>query len=143
MPLMFAYSEISYPTSYNDNMHSIREYQYKIYDDSVRSSNFLGADNEDGIEIILSEQKGYSFHEFIDDDEPLCFIIDFDLLQKIYNSFDSKLSGKEILDLLNCAFRDVCLEIFPKWDKNSITITSSMIWDIISYPINLPKLKIL
>ena len=44
---------------------------YKIRDDSVRPRHFLGADNEDEIEAILSEREGHSLHEFIDGDEPL------------------------------------------------------------------------
>jgi hypothetical protein len=103
----------------------IGEYRYIIRDDSVRPRNFLGADNEDEIKAILLEREGHSLHEFIDGDEPLRPIIDFDLPQEVYNSINPKLTRKEILDLLNRAFRDVCLEIFPEWDKNSITVASS------------------
>ena len=31
---------------------------YKIYDDSIRLRQFLGADNEDEIEVILSDHEG-------------------------------------------------------------------------------------
>jgi len=78
------------------NASDIGEYQYKIRDDSVRSGQFLGADNVDEIQAILSEREGHSLHEFIDGDEPLRPIIDFDLLREVYNSLDPKLSGKEI-----------------------------------------------
>ncbi|CAI2188749.1 14297_t:CDS:2, partial [Funneliformis geosporum] len=52
---------------------------YKIRDDSVRSRHFLGADNADEIEAILSDREGYSLHEIIDGDELLWPIIDFNL----------------------------------------------------------------
>ena len=58
---------------------SVAEYMYKIRDDSVRPRQFLGTDTEDGIEAILSERQGHSLHEFIDGDDPLRPIIDFDL----------------------------------------------------------------
>ncbi|CAB4419639.1 unnamed protein product [Rhizophagus irregularis] len=57
----------------------IGEYRYKIRDDSVKEKSFLGADNGDEIEAIVSEREGHSLHEFIDGDEPLRPIIDFDL----------------------------------------------------------------
>ena len=44
---------------------------YKIHDNSVKPRHFLGADNEDEIEAILSDCKGHSLHEYIDGDEPL------------------------------------------------------------------------
>ena len=50
---------------------------YKIRDDSVKPRHFLGADNEDEIEAILSDREGHSLHEYIDSDEPLWPIIDF------------------------------------------------------------------
>ncbi|CAI2198944.1 483_t:CDS:1, partial [Funneliformis geosporum] len=61
----------------------------------VRPRNILDADNEDGIEAILSEREGHSLHEIIDGDEPLRSIIDFDLLREIHDSIEPKLSGKE------------------------------------------------
>ena len=39
---------------------------YKIHDDSIRLRHFLGADDADGIEAILSEHDGHSLHEYID-----------------------------------------------------------------------------
>ena len=59
---------------------------YKIRDDSVRPTHFLGADNEDEIEAILSEREGYSLHEIIDGDEPLRPIINFDLPVETLNA---------------------------------------------------------
>jgi hypothetical protein len=98
---------------------------YKIRDDSVRPRHFLGADNADEIEAILSDREGHSLHEYIDGDEPLWLIIDFDLLQEVYNSIKPKLTGKEILESLILAFRKICLEIFLKWDPKTLAITSS------------------
>src|SRR6266536_6257142 len=98
---------------------------YKIRDDSVRPKHFLGADNEDEIEAILSDREGHSLHEYIDVDEPLRPIIDFDLPREVYDSIEPKLKGKEIRDLLISAVTKVCLEIFPKWDSETITIASS------------------
>ncbi|CAB4396785.1 unnamed protein product [Rhizophagus irregularis] len=105
---------------------------YKIRDDSIKPRHFLGADNEDEIEAILSEHEGHSLHEIIDGNEPLCPVIDFDLPQEVYNNINPKLTCKEILDLLNRTFRDVCLEISPDWNKNSITVASST--DAKKYP---------
>ncbi|RIA80376.1 hypothetical protein C1645_838811 [Glomus cerebriforme] len=75
-------------------VEDIGECLYKIWDDSIRPRYFLGADNEDKIEVILSDYKGHSLHEYIDNDEPLQPIIDFDLLVEILNAIFSKLSGK-------------------------------------------------
>ncbi len=44
---------------------------YKICDDSVRSRHFLGADNTDEIEVILSDREDHFLHKFIDGNEPL------------------------------------------------------------------------
>src|SRR5688500_16668049 len=85
---------------------------YKIRDDSVRPRHFLGADNADEIEAILSNREGHFLHEFIDGDEPLRPIIDFDLPREVHDSIEPKLTGKEILDSLIIAFRKICLEIF-------------------------------
>ncbi|RGB26829.1 hypothetical protein C1646_769932 [Rhizophagus diaphanus] len=70
----------------------IGQYFYKIHDDSVRLREFLGADNEDEIEAILSDREGHSLHEFIDGDEPLWPIIDFDLPVETLNAITPKLS---------------------------------------------------
>ncbi|CAG8524804.1 22719_t:CDS:1 [Cetraspora pellucida] len=86
---------------------------YKIRDDSVRPRHFLGADNVDEIEVILSDHEGHSLHEFIDEDEPLHPIIDFDLPQEIYDTIEPKLTRKEIQNLLIHAFAKVCKDISP------------------------------
>ncbi|CAI2163115.1 14486_t:CDS:2 [Funneliformis geosporum] len=57
----------------------ISEILYKICDDSIRPRHFLNTDNADEIKAILSDYKEYSLHKFIDEDEPLHPIIDFDL----------------------------------------------------------------
>ncbi|PKK56535.1 hypothetical protein RhiirC2_799804 [Rhizophagus irregularis] len=77
----------------------------------VKPRHFLGADHEDRIEAILSDREGYSLHEFIDGDEPLWPIIDFDLPREVYDSIKPKLTGKEVLDSLILAFRKICLEV--------------------------------
>ncbi len=74
----------------------IGAYLYKIHDDSVRPRQFLGTDNKDRLEVILSEREGYSLHEYIDSDDSLWPIIDFDLLQEVYDFIEPKLMGKEI-----------------------------------------------
>ncbi|POG66091.1 hypothetical protein GLOIN_2v1780981 [Rhizophagus irregularis DAOM 181602=DAOM 197198] len=51
--------------------------QSKLSD--VKSRHFLGADNEDEIEAILSKREGHSLHKIIDGNEPLRPVIDFDL----------------------------------------------------------------
>ena len=66
---------------------------YKIRDDTVRPRHFLGADNVDGIEAILSEREGHFLHEIIDGDEPLCPVINFDLPIETLNAISSKLLG--------------------------------------------------
>ncbi|CAI2186851.1 17671_t:CDS:1, partial [Funneliformis geosporum] len=71
--------------------------QYKICDNSVRPRQFLGTDNVDEIEIILSDHERHSLHEFIDGDEPLRPIIDFNLPIEVYNSIELKLTRKEVL----------------------------------------------
>ncbi|PKK56651.1 hypothetical protein RhiirC2_799584 [Rhizophagus irregularis] len=87
----------------------------------VRPRHFLGVDSKNEIEAILLEREGYSLHKIIDGNEPLRLVINFDLPQKVYNNINPKLTRKEILDLLNRTFRDVCLEISSDWDKNSST----------------------
>ncbi|PKB95736.1 hypothetical protein RhiirA5_436143 [Rhizophagus irregularis] len=44
----------------------IGQYFYKIRDNSVRPREYLGANNKDEIEAILSDREGHSLHEFID-----------------------------------------------------------------------------
>jgi len=87
---------------------------YKIRDDSIKPRHFLGADNEDEIEAILSDHEGHSLHEYIDSDKPLRPIIDFDLPQEVLDTIEPKLTCKEILDSLILAFRKIYLEIFLK-----------------------------
>ncbi|PKK55328.1 hypothetical protein RhiirC2_802696, partial [Rhizophagus irregularis] len=103
----------------------VGQYRYKIRDDSVQPRNFLGADNEDEIEAILAEREGHSLHEIIDGDEPLRPIIDFDLLVEALNAITPKLSSGQAKNLLCRAFRDTCLEIFPEWDKETMSIAES------------------
>ncbi|PKC56575.1 hypothetical protein RhiirA1_473804 [Rhizophagus irregularis] len=68
----------------------------KICDDSVRPRHFLGADNEDGIEAILSACKGHSLHEIIDGNKPLHPVIDFDLPKDILDTITPKLLDNQI-----------------------------------------------
>ena len=118
---------------------------YKIRDDSVRLRNFLSADNEDEIEAILSEREGHSLHEFIDGDEALRPIIDFDLPQEVLDTIESKLTCKEVLDSLILAFKKICLEIFLKWDPKTLAIASSsnakkMSYHISTFGMRLPNI---
>ncbi|UZO05904.1 uncharacterized protein OCT59_026242 [Rhizophagus irregularis] len=83
----------SVPYYYGFKVSNIGQYFYKIRDDSIRPKEFLGADNEDEIEAILSDREGHSLHEFIDGDEPLRPIIDFDLPVETLNAITPKLSG--------------------------------------------------
>ena len=94
------------------NASDIGEYQYKIRDDSVRSSHFLDADNEDGIEAIFSEREGHSLHEFIDGDEPLRPIIDFDLPKESLIAIEPKLTPNEVANILIQVFSETCKEVF-------------------------------
>src|SRR5438270_10075491 len=95
---------------------------YKIRDDSVKPRHFLGTDNADEIEAILTEREDHSLHEFIDGDEPFHPVIDFDLPIETLNTITPKLSGGQAKNSLCCAFRDTCLEIFLEWDKETLTI---------------------
>ncbi len=115
---------------------------YKICDDSVRPRQFLGVDNEDEIEATFTDREGHSLHEIIDGDKPLRPIIDFDLPREVYDSLDPKLSGKEIRDLLISAVTKVCLEIFPKWDPETITIASSSDMKKMSYHILITGMRL-
>ncbi|CAI2178105.1 1428_t:CDS:2 [Funneliformis geosporum] len=60
----------------------------------VRPRHFFGVDNEDEIEAILSNHEGHSLHEYIDSDEPLQPIIDFNLPVETLDTITSKLSDK-------------------------------------------------
>ncbi|CAI2193813.1 18462_t:CDS:1, partial [Funneliformis geosporum] len=84
----------------------ISECLYKIRDNSVRPRHFLNVDNEDEIEAILSDREGYSLHKYINGDEPLWPIIDFDLLIEMLNAISSKLSDKQAKNTFCNAFRD-------------------------------------
>ncbi|GES93005.1 hypothetical protein GLOIN_2v1770262 [Rhizophagus clarus] len=110
---------------YEFKTSGVGEYHYKIWDDSLRSRHFLGADHADGIEAILSEREDHSLHEFIDGDEPLHPFIDFNLPVKTLDAITSKLSEIQAKNLLCHFFRDVSLEIFSKWDKNTMTIADN------------------
>ncbi|CAI2184251.1 6200_t:CDS:2, partial [Funneliformis geosporum] len=68
---------------------------YKIRDDNVRPRHFLSTDNENKIEAVLSGCEGHSLHEYIDGDEPLQPIIDFDLLVETLDAITPKLSDKQ------------------------------------------------
>ncbi|CAG8634510.1 10372_t:CDS:2 [Cetraspora pellucida] len=61
----------------------------------MRPREFFGTDSKDGIEAILTDHQDYSLHKFIDRDNPLCPIINFDLPREKFdkiepNSSDSK-----------------------------------------------------
>jgi len=96
-----------------------------IYTNSASPRQFLGTDSEDGIEAILSERQGHSLHKHIEGDDPLRPFIDFDLPQEKLNKIDPKLTRKEVEDILVRAFKEVCLEIYPDWNRKTLTIASS------------------
>ncbi|GBB95665.1 hypothetical protein RclHR1_02590010 [Rhizophagus clarus] len=130
---------------YEFKTSGVGEYHYKIWDDSLRSRHFLGADHADGIEAILSEREDHSLHEFIDGDEPLHPFIDFNLPVKTLDAITSKLSEIQAKNLLCHFFRDVSLEIFSKWDKNTMTIADSSdekktFFHILTFGIRLPNI---
>jgi len=87
---------------------------YKICDDSIRLKHFLGTNNKDGIKAILSKHEGHFLYEFIDGDELLHLVIDFDLPIEILNVITSKLSYSQIKNLLYYAFKDIYLKVFSK-----------------------------
>ncbi|RIA82546.1 hypothetical protein C1645_835199 [Glomus cerebriforme] len=121
----------SAPYYYGFKASDIGQCLYKICDNNVRLRQFLSADNENEIEAILADHEGHSLHEIIDSNEPLCPIIDFNLLREVYNSIKTKLK--------------VCLEIFPKWNPEIITIASSsdakkMSYHISTFGIRLPNI---
>jgi len=103
----------------------VAEYLYKIRDDSVRPREFLGTNSEDGIEAILADRYGHSLHEFIDGDDPLRPIIDFDLPLETFNSIEPKLTQSEVGNNLVRAFKDVCVDIYPDWDETTLAIATS------------------
>ncbi|CAI2196170.1 92_t:CDS:1, partial [Funneliformis geosporum] len=84
----------------------IGECLYKICDDNVRPRHFLGADNMDEIKAILSDREGRSLHEYINGDEPLHPIIDFDLPIETLNAISSKLSDKQAKNTFCNVYRD-------------------------------------
>ena len=96
-----------------------------IIRDDTDYRKFLGTDSEEGIEQIFEDRNGHSLHEWIEGDEPLRPIIDFDLPQIKIDSFDQKPTRKEIFDLLRCSFEEVCIEIDPEWNRNTLTIATS------------------
>ncbi|GBB94099.1 hypothetical protein RclHR1_02290025 [Rhizophagus clarus] len=102
------------PYYYGFKTSDVGQCLYKICDDNVQLRNFLGADNEDDIKAIFSDQKNHSLHEFIDRDEPLCPVIDFNLPVKILNIITPKLLDKKAKNLLCNTFKNTCLEIFSK-----------------------------
>src|SRR3954447_19988149 len=65
---------------------------YKFRDDSIKPRSFLGADDENGINAILSDHESHSLHEIIDGDEPLCPIIDFNLPKETLVAIEPKLT---------------------------------------------------
>src|SRR6266540_1919738 len=113
------------PVLYEFKSAGVGKYRYKIWDDSVRLRHFLGVDHKDGIEAILLEREGHSLHEFISEDKLLRPFIDFDLPVKTLDAITPKLSDIQAKNTLCNAFRDVCLEIFPKCDKKTISIADS------------------
>src|SRR6266540_6561738 len=109
----------------------------------VRPRHFLGTDNEDEIETILSDCESYSLHEYINSDKLFWPIIDFDLSREVYNSIEPKLTGKKILESLILAFRKTCLEIFLKWNPKTLAIASSSNAKKMSYHISTFGMRLL
>ena len=87
---------------------------YKFRDDSVRPRRFLGTDDEDGINTILSDHEGHSLHEIIDGDEPLRPIIDFDLPKESLVAIEPKLTPNGVANILIQVFSETCKEVFPE-----------------------------
>ena len=104
-----AFKVLGYPAPYYCRLKAsdIGTSLYKIRDNTVRPRHFLDADNENEIEAILSEHEGHSLHEFIDGNEPLRPVIDFDLPIETLNVITPKLSYAQAKNLLCHAFRDV------------------------------------
>ncbi|RIA91042.1 hypothetical protein C1645_822619 [Glomus cerebriforme] len=74
---------------------NIGQYLYKIRDDSIKLRNFLGINNVDDIEAIFSDHEGHFLYKFINEDELLHPIIDFDLSVETLNAINSKISDKQ------------------------------------------------
>src|SRR4051794_5618581 len=87
---------------------------YKFCDDSVRPRRFLGTDDENGINTILSDHEGHSLHEIIDGDESLCLIIDFDLPKESLIAIKPKLTPNGVAHILIQVFSEMCKEVFPE-----------------------------
>jgi len=116
---------LNVPVLYEFKSVSIDEYRYKIWDNNIRPRHFLDANHENGIEAILLERKGHSLHEIIDGDDPLRPFIDFDLLVETLDAITPKLSDGQAKNAVCYAFRDTCLEVFPEWDKETMTIADN------------------
>ncbi|PKC05000.1 hypothetical protein RhiirA5_378966 [Rhizophagus irregularis] len=71
------------------------------------------------------DHDGHLLHEIIDGDEPLRPFIDFDLLQKMLDAINPKLTRNNVANNLYQAFSETCKEVFPKWDKNTLMFTNS------------------
>ena len=62
--------------------------------------------------------------------------------REVYDSIEPKLKGKKIRDLLISAVIKVYLEIFPKWDPETITIASSSNTKKMSYHISTTGMRL-
>ncbi|UZO17920.1 uncharacterized protein OCT59_009252 [Rhizophagus irregularis] len=71
------------------------------------------------------DHDGHLLHEIIDGDESLRPFIDFDLLQKMLDAINPKLTRNNVANNLYQAFSETCKEVFPKWDKNTLMFTNS------------------
>src|SRR3954453_21175387 len=98
---------------------------YKFRNDSVRPRSFLGADDEDGINAILSDHESHSLHKIIDGDKPLRPIIDFDLPKETLVAIEPKLTFNEVAKILVQGFSETCMEVFPEWNENTLTVASN------------------
>ncbi len=77
--------------------------------------------------IYLNNKQGsdYSLYEIIDDNDLLHPIINFNLLIEILDVIISKLLDSQTKNLLYHTFKNTCLEIFLKWNKETIFIAKS------------------
>ncbi|RHZ87250.1 hypothetical protein Glove_38g61 [Diversispora epigaea] len=143
-------AEVEAPPSRLENPESSENFDSEIGGEedpeqsmnSVKPRQFFGTDSEDGIETIFAEHQGHSLHEFIGGDYPLRPFIDFDLLQEKLNKIDPKLTRKEAYFVLIGAFREVCIEIYPKWEIKTLTIASSCDQKKMSYHILTSGMKL-